>query len=145
MEKLKKENLFKVAVYMRIGNPNEIEKDDFVTSQKNIANHILNEKLKNIIIDYYVDYGYSGIDKNRPEYCRLKKEIFNNKYKVVFASDYSVLNRDFIESIIFLNLLRDNNVSLITQYGTEKEAEFINAMRKEILKIRYSKRRRLKC
>lgn len=145
MENLKKEKMLKVAVYMRIGNTDGIKKEDFITTQKNIANHILNKKLNNIAIDYYIDYGYSGINKNRPEYCRLKKEISYNKYKIVFANDYSVLNRDVAESINFFSLLKYNNVSFITQYGIEKNPDFINTLRKEILKSKYSKRRKLKC
>lgn len=62
----------------------------------------------------YVDCGFSGIDKNRPEYNRLINDVKNGTINTIVIYDVSRLNRNFVEmENDFGKYIIENKVNII--------------------------------
>ena len=54
---------------------------------------------------YYIDDGYSGVNKNRPEYVRMLKDIESGLVGTVIVKDQSRLGRDHLETGRLMEIL----------------------------------------
>lgn len=96
------ENIWKVAIYVRLSK--EDEKDEKYKGQsESIENQI--KFLKQIVQNkkwelagIYKDDGYTGTSFNRPDFIRMIKDIENKKINLVITKDLSRLGRDYIET-----------------------------------------------
>lgn len=103
-----KNNTFKsymAAVYLRLSEEDE---DLSLRSDKTESNSIVNQKaliLKELdsmpevtLFDIYIDDGYTGLNYDRPEFKRMRNDIYDGKVNMVIVKDLSRLGRDYIDS-----------------------------------------------
>ena len=112
MGKIKKEKII-VAVYIRIGNK---ENDDFaVRIQKALIDSYLKIKGNMKVVGYYIDYGYSGMNLNRPEIQKILKDMNCKKFHGVVVKELATISRNYLDlSDCIENHFKINNVKLIS-------------------------------
>lgn len=90
-------NTYKVGLYIRLSREDEDNngESESITNQRNY----LLEYVKNnhfILIDEYVDDGFTGTNFERPAFKRMIKDIELGKINCVITKDMSRLGRDYI-------------------------------------------------
>ena len=98
---------FNVAAYLRLSKEefsNEKESNS-ITNQKLIIDNYLKEHKEYLLVDYYIDDGYSGTSFNRPEFQRMLEDIKNKKIDVIVIKDLSRLGRNYIETGNFIEVI----------------------------------------
>lgn len=99
LAKIKNNMIFKVAMYIRLSREDgDKEESSSVTNQRNIITRFINENDNFIIVDEYVDDGYTGTNFNRPAFQRMIKDIEKGKINTVITKDLSRLGRDYIDT-----------------------------------------------
>lgn len=99
LAKIKSNMIFKVAMYIRLSREDgDKEESSSVTNQRNIITRFINENDNFIIVDEYVDDGYTGTNFNRPAFQRMIKDIEKGKINTVITKDLSRLGRDYIDT-----------------------------------------------
>ena len=99
LAKIKSNMIFKVAMYIRLSREEgDKEESSSVTNQRNIITRFINENDNFIIVDEYVDDGYTGTNFNRPAFQRMIKDIEKGKINTVITKDLSRLGRDYIDT-----------------------------------------------
>ena len=96
-----------------IGDDRESESNS--NQRKIIYDFIENSKQnKFLVIDDYIDDGYTGTNFNRPDFQRMLKDIENEKINAVITKDLSRLGRDYIMSGYYLeNYFKEKNIRYI--------------------------------
>lgn len=91
---------WKVGEYLRLSHEDE-EKDkeesNSISNQRDLIDRFLKDETNIIIVDYYIDDGFTGTDFNRPGFQRLLTDIKNGKINTVVVKDLSRLGRNYIE------------------------------------------------
>ena len=99
LAKIKSNMIFKVAMYIRLSREDgDKEESSSVTNQRDIITRFINENDNFIIVDEYVDDGYTGTNFNRPAFQRMIKDIEKGKINTVITKDLSRLGRDYIDT-----------------------------------------------
>lgn len=99
LAKIKSNMIFKVAMYIRLSREDgDKEESSSVTNQRNIITRFINENDNFIIVDEYVDDGYTGTNFNRPAFQRMIKDIEKGKINTVITKDLARLGRDYIDT-----------------------------------------------
>lgn len=99
LAKIKSNMIFKVAMYIRLSREDgDKEESSSVTNQRNIITRFIDENDNFIIVDEYVDDGYTGTNFNRPAFQRMIKDIEKGKINTVITKDLSRLGRDYIDT-----------------------------------------------
>ena len=99
LAKIKSNMIFKVAMYIRLSREDgDKEESTSVTNQRNFITRFINENDNFIIVDEYVDDGYTGTNFNRPAFQRMIKDIEKGKINTVITKDLSRLGRDYIDT-----------------------------------------------
>ncbi len=99
LAKIKSNMIFKVAMYIRLSREDgDKEESSSVTNQRNIITRFIKENDNFIIVDEYVDDGYTGTNFNRPAFQRMIKDIEKGKINTVITKDLSRLGRDYIDT-----------------------------------------------
>ena len=91
------------------------ESESISNQRKIIYDFIENSKQnKFLVIDDYIDDGYTGTNFNRPDFQRMLKDIENEKINEVITKDLSRLGRDYIMSGYYLeNYFKEKNIRYI--------------------------------
>ncbi len=91
------------------------ESESISNQRKIIYDFIENSKQnKFLVIDDYIDDGYTGTNFNRPDFQRMLKDIENEKINAVITKDLSRLGRDYIMSGYYLeNYFKEKNIRYI--------------------------------
>ena len=76
-----------------------------ITNQKLIIDNDLKEHREYKLVDYYIDDGYSGTNFDRPEFQRMLEDIKNKKIDVILIKDLSRLDRNYIETGNFVEVV----------------------------------------
>ena len=85
-------------MYIRLSREDgDKEESSSVTNQRNIITRIINENDNFIIVDEYVDDGYTGTNFNRPAFQRMIKDIEKGKIKGVRIKPAKELNNEDAE------------------------------------------------
>ena len=98
---------YKVGAYLRLSKEefsNEKESNS-ITNQKLIIDNYLKKYKEYVLIDYYIDDGYSGTNFDRPEFQRMLEDIKNKKIDVIIIKDLSRLGRNYIETGNFIEVI----------------------------------------
>ena len=88
-------NSFKVGLYIRLSRDDGNIESDSIVSQKSLLNQYVKEN-NYVVIDEYVDDGFSGTNFDRPSFKRMMKDIELGKINMIITKDMSRLGRDYI-------------------------------------------------
>lgn len=91
--------VFKVAIYIRLSRE-DLDKDSScdslsVSNQRNVLKDYV-DRNGYILVDEYIDDGYTGTNFDRPAFKRMIKDIEDKKIDMVITKDLSRLGRDYI-------------------------------------------------
>jgi DNA invertase Pin-like site-specific DNA recombinase len=87
-------NDIKVAIYCRLSRDDEnTSESESIQNQKILLTKYATDKGYEIY-DYYCDDGYTGLNFDRPEFQRLKKDITKKYFSIVLCKDQSRIGRD---------------------------------------------------
>ena len=98
---------YKVAAYLRLSKEefSNVKESNSITNQRQIIDNYLKEHKEYVLIDYYIDDGYSGTNFNRPEFQRMLEDIKNKKIDAIVIKDLSRLGRNYIETGNFIEVI----------------------------------------
>lgn len=143
-DKLEKDKKYKVAIYARLSNENEINRE-CETIQTQIA-FVKNYVLKNsdmMIVDIYADISVSGTHFNRREFQRMIEDAKNGKINTIITKDLSRLGRNYLETAIYIEeefpLLGIRYISILDNFDTIKNHDEISVPLKNIINESYSR------
>ena len=88
-------NSFKVGLYIRLSRDDGNIESDSIVSQRSLLNQYVKEN-NYIVVDEYVDDGFSGTNFDRPSFKRMIKDIELGKINMIITKDMSRLGRDYI-------------------------------------------------
>lgn len=87
------------GLYKRISvEDGDDEKQSSLGNQEKIGIHFLTEHPDIKLVDTYSDNGYTGMNYNRPDFCRLMKDIQSGRINCIIVKDISRLGRHFIQT-----------------------------------------------
>jgi DNA invertase Pin-like site-specific DNA recombinase len=93
------QKIYKVAIYIRLSREDgDKEESSSVTNQRDIITRFVKENENFIIINEYVDDGYTGTNFNRPAFQRMLQDIEKGLVDTVITKDLSRLGRDYIDT-----------------------------------------------
>ena len=105
----------KIAVYCRVGSIDQLDVDEVINCQKQLAEDF---KIKNCIegkLKYYIDLGYSGTDLDRPKLNNLIKDIENRQINTIIVKSIGLLFRNRIDFLNFYKkIVKPYNVKIIS-------------------------------
>ena len=97
--------MYYTAVYLRLSKE---DSDMSLHDNKKESNSISNQKLiikeflkampEVEIYDYYIDDGYSGSNFERPDFKRMREDIYEGKVNMVIVKDFSRFGREYIDT-----------------------------------------------
>lgn len=91
--------IFKVAIYIRLSREDgDKEESSSVTNQRDIITRFVKENKNFIIINEYVDDGWTGTNFNRPAFQRMLQDIDKGIIDTIITKDLSRLGRDYIDT-----------------------------------------------
>lgn len=104
----------RAAIYSRVSTDNDGQRDSCANQVAMAENYI--SAHKNIrLVGTYIDDGISGkSDYNRPEYNRMLSALENRKLDLIIVKSMSRLNRDEYNSLVLVNLLWENEATVLT-------------------------------
>ncbi len=118
---------YKVGVYIRLSQEDSDKKyesdSESVINQRNILTSYL--KANNyILIEEYIDDGYSGTNFDRPGFHKLIDDIKNKKINMVIVKDLSRLGRDHVMTGYYIETFFPENdvrfISVMESYDSAK-------------------------
>ena len=86
---------FKVGLYIRLSRDDGNIESDSVISQRSLLKQYVKEN-NYIVVDEYVDDGFSGTNFDRPAFKKMMKDIELGKINMIITKDMSRLGRDYI-------------------------------------------------
>ena len=86
---------FKVGIYIRLSRDDLTRESDSIVSQRSLLNQYVKEN-NYIVVDEYVDDGFTGTNFERPAFKRMIKDIEHGKINMIITKDMSRLGRDYI-------------------------------------------------
>lgn len=115
---MKNQLCFKVAAYVRLSREDgdKAESDSIGNQLKLIETEVRNDEAL-MLIDTYIDDGFTGTHFQRPGFQRMLSDIENGKINCVIVKDLSRFGRDYIDTGKYLE-----------RYFPEKGVRFISIM-----------------
>lgn len=105
----------KVALYIRLSREDgDKEESSSVTNQRDIITRYIKEQNNFIIVNEYVDDGWTGTNFNRPGFKKMIEDIEKGLIDTVITKDLSRLGRDYIDTGYY-----------IQRYFPEKNVRYI--------------------
>ena len=100
---LKEKSSYKVAIYMRLSVEDKKKENNKTNDSESIKNQriLLTKYIREngfLLVDEYVDDGYSGSNYDRPEFKKMINDIENGIINMVIVKDLSRLGRNNIET-----------------------------------------------
>ena len=86
---------FKVGLYIRLSRDDGNVESDSIVSQRSLLKQYVKEN-NYVVVDEYVDDGFSGTNFDRPAFKRMIKDIELGKINMIITKDMSRLGRDYI-------------------------------------------------
>ena len=133
---MKQKGLYKAALYCRLSQDDGLVGDSSsIQTQKMMLEKYANDN-GIIIVDYYIDDGYSGTNFDRPDFQRMLNDIEDEKVNMVITKDLSRLGRDYIRTGYYIDFyFKDKDIRYIaindnvdTLYDNNDIAPFKNIL-----------------
>ena len=80
----------------------EVGTSESIINQKEFLTKYVAKQPNWLLIDIYIDDGFTGTNFNRPSFIRLKEDIEQGKIDMVITKDLSRLGRDYIDTGYYL-------------------------------------------
>lgn len=97
--------IYCAAVYLRLSKEDsDLSRHDNKKESNSITNQklLIKEFLKTMpeveIYDYYIDDGFSGSNFDRPDFKRMREDIYDGKVNMVIVKDLSRFGREYIDT-----------------------------------------------
>ncbi len=112
----KTNKLFKVAIYIRLSREDgDKEESSSITNQRAILKRYIEENKEFVLVDEYVDDGFTGTNFNRPGFQKLLRDLKAKKVDTVITKDLSRLGRDYIDTGYYVQkFFPENNIRYIS-------------------------------
>ena len=81
---------FKVGLYIRLSRDDGNVESDSIVSQRSLLNQYVKEN-NYVVVDEYVDDGFSGTNFDRPAFKKMIKDIELGKINMIITKDMSRL------------------------------------------------------
>ncbi len=108
------ETLFKTAAYVRLSSESDDERKDTINNQIQYVYQFIDSRKDLVLIDTYVDNGYSGTNFERPEFERMMNDVKTGRIECIVVKDLSRFGRNYLETGLFIeNILPKLNVKLL--------------------------------
>lgn len=100
---MREKTIFHAAAYLRLSRDDDSEyaewgESNSIRSQRDFIRNYVSGQKDIEIYDYYVDDGWSGVDFERPSFCRMMEDIRTGRVDCVIVKDLSRFGRDYIEA-----------------------------------------------
>lgn len=91
--------IWNVAIYIRLSVEDGDDKveSNSISNQRKLLSMYVNGEKDLVLVDYYIDDGYSGTNFERPDFKRMLIDIKDGKIDAVLVKDLSRLGRNYIE------------------------------------------------
>ena len=122
---------FYIGIYIRLSQEDKDKKyeseSESILNQRALINDYITREFLNkynnyVVVDTYVDDGYSGTDFDRPDFQRLLGDIKKNKVNMIVVKDLSRFGRDHIETGYYTEKFFPENqirfVSILERYDS---------------------------
>ena len=96
----------KVVLYCRVSTKDQNCERQISELKEIASNHNYH------IIDEYIDTGFSGSMKNRPELDRMMKDAFSKKFEMVMTLELSRMGRSTKNLLEMVEKLKDKDINL---------------------------------
>ena len=108
-----KNNTLKVAIYLRVGNIDQIDCDYCLLQKRKMVYYVENT-LKTNEYKIFEDIGYSSLKTYRPDFERMMELIRNDKFSHLAIYNLTRLSNNAIELTKICNELAMHNTTLIS-------------------------------
>ncbi|WP_158572130.1 recombinase family protein [Agathobacter rectalis] len=113
----------KVAIYIRVGNKEQLEADKEIEVQRNELRDFCEKKNYKIVSEYAERR--SGLTESQI-IEELKRCIREKEIQGVVITDYSKISRNINELMNFCNFMKENGGTLVSTNHTEKQEKEID-------------------
>lgn len=95
---MKKQKIYKVGLYLRLSRDDgdNVESQSITNQRIVLDSYLKNSKEQLIVVNEYVDDGYSGSNFDRPAWKQLMIDVNNKKIDTIITKDLSRMGRDYI-------------------------------------------------
>lgn len=138
--------MYRVAAYIRLSNEDgDRRESESVSSQRQIIETFVNAHESMLVVDEYVDDGYTGTNFNRPEFKRLISDVEGGRINCIVVKDLSRFGRNYVQVGYYLeNFFPVNGIRFIaindgfdTLNSTDLAVDFVMPI-KNIFNAHYS-------
>lgn len=106
-------NSVRAALYLRLSKDDGNDESQSITNQRAMLTSFANER-GYLIVDYYVDDGFSGTNFERPDFKRMIEDVNLGKINMVITKDLSRFGRNYIHTGYYLEeFFPEHNVRYI--------------------------------
>jgi len=91
--------IFRTAIYLRLSLEDNGKKDgdSMENQQKMLLDYVVSRPYL-MLVDTYMDNGYTGTDFSRPEFSRMMDDVKAGKINCIVVKDLSRLGRNYVEA-----------------------------------------------
>ncbi len=91
--------MFKAGAYLRLSKEDgDREISDSIENQRTQIENYVKQQEDMILVDFYIDDGYSGLNFQRPSFIRMMAEVHKGNINTIITKDMSRLGREHIET-----------------------------------------------
>lgn len=91
--------IFYVGIYLRLSVEDNGKKDaDSIENQKKLLMEYVQARPYLMLVDVYMDNGYTGTDFERPEFNRMLSDAKSGRINCIVVKDLSRLGRNYVEA-----------------------------------------------
>ena len=109
-----REELYKTAAYVRLSVEDNNEQGDSIDNQARYLHQYIDDHKELLLVDTYVDNGFTGTNFERPEFERLMSDIKTGRINCIIVKDLSRFGRNYLEAGLYIeNILPKLGAKLI--------------------------------